>query len=542
MCEVQRTTAIANGLRDFLTGGRQVQEPNDIRAGQTAVTSGIEALTGNCVDPAAEAAVLLTAAVAERLGFDIGQMLRAGLEVRSRAFSGGDTAVATSRGLAAFNEGGAAVNGTGGTLAPNARTRRDDNPNAILSRIRTTGASDETAKQDGLPRRGIRGVAASHAMAETDRARVMRYKERFEEAGRRYGVPPALLAAIASRESRGGAALDRNGEGDNGHGFGLMQVDNRNPFRVVREGGPFGQQHINQAASILRDKLDQVRRQFPNLTPEQQLQTAVSRYNGGAGRPYPNSDVRTTGGDYSNDVIARAQYYAGRGDWSGGSVQSSTSTNAPRSTQYTPAPSLADVRAGRAVLKLGQQGEAVRHVQRLLNIPVDGKFGPQTDRAVKDYQRSHNLEDDGLVGRRTIASLEARGTGRTEGTERNRGAGSVDYRGNRISDPAVRAKLQEIADFLGRRVIVTSGDRDRVVNGNTRSHHLQHRAADFYVEGLSLGESYRRLKESGILARDYQVIYHTEVTTAPHLHIGRWGDNRRSDFIVDTGQILPRRR
>jgi hypothetical protein len=154
-------------------------------------------------------------------------------------------------------------------------------------------------------------------MAETDRSRVMRHKAKFEEAARRFGLPPALLAAIASRETRGGAPniLNEHGLGDGEHGFGLMQVDNRNPFPVVREGGPFGQPHIDQATSILRDKLKTVERQFSDLDASQQLQAAVSRYNGGRDLRPPHSDYGTTGGDYMNDVWARALYYWREEQW-----------------------------------------------------------------------------------------------------------------------------------------------------------------------------------------------------------------------------------
>jgi murein DD-endopeptidase MepM/ murein hydrolase activator NlpD len=187
-------------------------------------------------------------------------------------------------------------------------------PNAILAQYQPKGASDKTAQQDKLPQRGITGVRASEEMAKTDRKRVIQHKAKFIAAGRLFDLPPALLAAIASRESRGGAVLV-NGFGDGGHGFGLMQVDNRNPFPVVRDGGPAGQPHINQATKILRDKLDAVRRTLKSLTPAEQLQTAVSRYNGGNGLPPPDSDRGTTGGDYMNDVWARAQFYARVEEW-----------------------------------------------------------------------------------------------------------------------------------------------------------------------------------------------------------------------------------
>ena len=308
-----------------------------------------------------------------------------------------------------------------------------DHSNAILVTFQPTGASDKTARQDSLPQRGITGVRASELMAKTDRDRVMKHKGKFEVAARRFGLPPALLAAIASRESRGGAALDQQGEGDQGHGFGLMQVDNRNPFAVVHDGGPFGQPHINQATEILHDKLTTVRRLFPSLPPTQHLQAAVSRYNGGRGLPPPDSDSGTTGGDYMNDVWARARFYAHTETWADGmsplampqGTAPSTPVTAPISSvptpptsqpapvgtvTFVPAPLLDIVHNGGAVLERGQQGESVRHVQRLLGVDADAKFGKDTETAVINFQRTHTTEDrseaEGTVGQVTLVALE----------------------------------------------------------------------------------------------------------------------------------------
>lgn len=185
------------------------------------------------------------------------------------------------------------------------------NPNAILNLFESIGASAKTAKQDHLPG----GVTSSEKMAQFDRSKVMLHKANFELAARLFDLPPALLAAIASRESRGGAVLDSKGEGDGGHGFGIMQVDNRNPFPIKRDGGPAGQSHINQATEILRNKLKAISQNFAELSEVEQLEMAVSRYNGGKGLKPPNSDTGTTGGDYMNDVWARARFYARVEDW-----------------------------------------------------------------------------------------------------------------------------------------------------------------------------------------------------------------------------------
>lgn len=413
------------------------------------------------------------------------------------------------------------------------------NPNAILARITPGGASERTARQDKLT---FAGVRASKKMAENDARNVLPFMSKFDEAAHAHGLPPALLAAIASRESRGGAVLAKDGTGDRGHGFGLMQVDNRNDFPTVREGGPFGQPHINQATQILADKLTAVRQKFPTLTPEQQLQTAVSRYNGGAGKPFPYSDTGTTGGDYSNDVLARAQYYAER--WQG-AVPPTLSATPPvvhnAANGFTAAPTLEEVQAGTAVLRVGHEGPAVRRVQELLgSVGLDSKYGDETHDAVLAFQRAHDIKPSaGLEGAVDKTTLDILGTIHAARPTRK---GDVFYGRHVVSDKAVKDLLQKMADFLGSRIIITSGDRKRLVNNNSRSHHLVGRAADFKVEGLSLREAYNLLKESVVPKKDFQFIYHTEVTTAPHLHVGRYSDNRPSSFIVDTGQILPRRR
>jgi hypothetical protein len=182
--------------------------------------------------------------------------------------------------------------------------------NGVLLTYEPTGASDNTARQDGLPARGIHGVQASEAMAKTDLGRIKPLKNKFEDAGKFSDLPPALLAAIASRESRCGAVLDRNGFGDHGNAFGIMQVDKRFHSPLETEDGPDGEAHIQQATQILRDKLDGVNRNHEGLSDSQALQAAVSRYNGGRGLLPPNSDEGTTGDDYMNDVWARARYIA----------------------------------------------------------------------------------------------------------------------------------------------------------------------------------------------------------------------------------------
>ena len=68
-------------------------------------------------------------------------------------------------------------------------------------------------------------------------------------------------------------------------------------------------------------------------------------------------------------------------------------------------------------LKLGSEGEAVKNLQRVLNIrigaaqqpplEVDGDFGPLTEQRVIWFQREHKINEDGVVGPDTWKALEA---------------------------------------------------------------------------------------------------------------------------------------
>jgi peptidoglycan hydrolase-like protein with peptidoglycan-binding domain len=288
------------------------------------------------------------------------------------------------------------------TQAPQATAAAAPNPNAILSKYKPTGASAVTARQDGLQA----GVAASHKMAETDRARLQKYAPEFAAAGKKYGLPPALLAAIASRESRGGAALDSHGFGDHGNGYGLMQVDKR--FHKL-EGGPFSTAHIEQAAGILKSDLNAVKKAHPDWPPEQQLRGAVAAYNSGTGnvQTIKGMDIGTTGNDYSNDVWARAQdlapHFGGTAGSSGTSGSSGTGGTKP---------STGGSHASAPTLKEGSNGAAVKTLQNDLKKlgfnpgTADGDFGPNTQKAVKSFQSKHHLTADGVVGPKTHEAIQ----------------------------------------------------------------------------------------------------------------------------------------
>jgi peptidoglycan hydrolase-like protein with peptidoglycan-binding domain len=87
--------------------------------------------------------------------------------------------------------------------------------------------------------------------------------------------------------------------------------------------------------------------------------------------------------------------------------------------KWSRAPSLEAVKSGSATLHKGEQGPAVKHVQRLLSVDVDGKFGPDTREAVIHFQREHHEHrHDGVIDAHTLAVLAKHPVGSIEGETR----------------------------------------------------------------------------------------------------------------------------
>ncbi|XP_032063444.1 lysozyme g-like protein 2 [Aythya fuligula] len=177
-----------------------------------------------------------------------------------------------------------------------------------VNRIDTTGASCKTAKPEGL---SYCGVPASKKIAEQDLQAMDKYKTLIKKVGEKLCVEPAVIAGIISRESHAGKVL-KDGWGNNGNGFGLMQVDKKSH---KPQGTWNGETHITQGTTILIDFIKSIQKKFPSWTKDQQLKGGISAYNTGDKnvRSYERMDIGTTHDDYANDVVARAQYYKQHG-------------------------------------------------------------------------------------------------------------------------------------------------------------------------------------------------------------------------------------
>lgn len=178
-----------------------------------------------------------------------------------------------------------------------------------LAQVSNTGASASTTRQHLLPEE----VQSSHRMAEADLQQVKAIAGRFCTAAAKFGVPAAVLAALASRESRCGKALSSDGWGDNHHAFGIMQIDKRF-HELAGEPDPTSLAHIQQAAAIFFKGLEALHKRHPDWEDPDILKGAAAAYNAGvkavARTRKERTDTAITGKDYGADVMARAQYYA----------------------------------------------------------------------------------------------------------------------------------------------------------------------------------------------------------------------------------------
>lgn len=117
---------------------------------------------------------------------------------------------------------------------------------------------------------------------------------------------------------------------------------------------------------------------------------------------------------------------------------------------------------------------------------------------------------------------------------------TVTYR-RTVSDDILKTLLQRIADHLNKDISVHSGDRGHIPQGSSRgSLHMQHRAADLHIQGVTDQESFRLLNQDYNTLFDateeWEVIHHgpfTE-TEGEHIHIGRYGNGRRGSVRFKT--------
>lgn len=102
-------------------------------------------------------------------------------------------------------------------------------------------------------------------------------------------------------------------------------------------------------------------------------------------------------------------------------------------------------------IKKGASGDTVKWIQEALGIDPDGKFGPKTRQAVKDFQAANGLQVDGIVGNETMEHLLGKGNSGNNNAWAAPTGGTAnwlaDYEGNRPSYSQSQA-VKDAADML----------------------------------------------------------------------------------------------
>jgi soluble lytic murein transglycosylase-like protein len=135
------------------------------------------------------------------------------------------------------------------------------------------------------------------------------------------GVDPFVIAAIGQRETVWGTSgyLDQPGpagRGDNGHGHGLMQIDDRtwaswlaandwtDPYTNIRKGAEIMGQNLDYFAG-------------KGLAGDELIAAAAAGYNHGPGAVWRNiqagisPDTGTAHGNYGGSILSSSSAYAG---------------------------------------------------------------------------------------------------------------------------------------------------------------------------------------------------------------------------------------
>ena len=104
-------------------------------------------------------------------------------------------------------------------------------------------------------------------------------------------------------------------------------------------------------------------------------------------------------------------------------------------------------------LSLGDQGESVERVQKLLSqygylssSNVTGYFGEVTEKAVKSFQKSNGLADDGSVGVLTMAKLTGDGAKKSSGSS---SSGSSSSGGSTVSGSGASTLISIASSKIG---------------------------------------------------------------------------------------------
>lgn len=140
----------------------------------------------------------------------------------------------------------------------------------------------------------------------------------------------------------------------------------------------------------------------------------------------------------------------GSGSTRSPSVSSSQPTErAGRARGYRAAPSMKQAAEDGQYIRRGQRGESVQRLQEMLSQrgydvgASDGRLGPQTERAIRAFQRDQGIGIDGIVGPETLGALGVIQRQPSRGRRASQAiGGNTDVRAPHIGDRAPDGSVQ----------------------------------------------------------------------------------------------------
>lgn len=249
----------------------------------------------------------------------------------------------------------------------------------------------------------------------------------FHQVGFR-GDDLAAMVAIAMRESGGRADAYNGNRATGDDSYGLLQIN------MLGDNGPWLRQRFGLASN------EQLLDPLTNATVAFGLAYMVE------GKPlFPWGPYRGDSPTFNTDLPAAqaAVAEADRLGLLGQPLQSGPGVDPAPAPAPAPAPSAAVDAVSvtsTPTLRIGARGAAVANLQRLLRDagfspgPIDGRFGPQTQAAVRQFQASRGITVDGWVGPQTWGRLLNAGSGPSPSDAASKPTLHLGARGAAVAD------------------------------------------------------------------------------------------------------------
>lgn len=192
----------------------------------------------------------------------------------------------------------------------------------------------------------------------------------------------------------------RRKDSDGGIGDARHQAErtsDHNPYIVVKGQGVVRAYDFTHAPETGFDAYAFAEMLLKNKDPRVRYVISNGKIAGGKGGPQPWQWRKYTGSnkhDHHTHVSvteAEAEFDDAR-KWNLGGMAAESVAQAPVANNYVPPP---------VTLRLNARGELVKTMQAgigLKGADVDGYFGPNTEKALKEFQAAHNLTADGICG------------------------------------------------------------------------------------------------------------------------------------------------